>query len=48
MLASDVIDMDEAEPNKQWVDTTGDEPPGGIWYYQITPYNHICDAEGPR
>ena len=42
------VDMDEATPNKQWVDTSGDIPPSGIWYYQITAYNHRCPAEGPR
>jgi hypothetical protein len=49
-MADDVIDMDESEPNKQWVDTTGDISPSGIWYYQVAPYNHECPeqtAEGP-
>ena len=22
-------------------------PPGGIWYYQVTGYSSICEAEGP-
>ncbi len=50
LFASDIIDMDEATPNKQWVDTSGDAPPGGTWYYQVTAYNHRCPAqtaEGP-
>lgn len=34
LIASDIIDMDEATPNKQWVDTSGDVSPTGIWYYQ--------------
>ncbi|MCP3978606.1 MAG: DUF11 domain-containing protein [bacterium] len=48
VVASNVIDMDEATPNKQWVDTSGDEPPGGVWYYDVTAYNDRCPAEGPR
>jgi uncharacterized repeat protein (TIGR01451 family) len=49
LVASDVIDMDEATPNKQWVDTSGSEPPvGGAWFYQVTAFNHRCPAEGPR
>jgi len=47
LMASDVIDMDEATPNKQWVDTSGDVPPGGIWYYEVTAFNERCPAEGP-
>ena len=49
-LADDVIDMDEAEPNKQWTDTSGDVSPTGSWFYQVAPYNHDCPsdtAEGP-
>jgi hypothetical protein len=42
LLASDIIDMDEGTPNKQWVDTTGDP---GDWYYQVAGYNHRCPAE---
>jgi len=48
LVASNVIDMDEATPNKQWVDTSGDP---GNWYYQVAAYNHHCpgeNAEGPR
>ena len=47
LLASNVIDMDEATPNKQWVDTSGDP---GDWYYQDTAYNNNSpadSAEGP-
>ena len=47
LIASDVVDMDEGTANKQWVDTSGDPPPGGIWYYSVTAYNHRCPAEGP-
>jgi hypothetical protein len=50
LVATDIIDMDEATPNKQWVDTSGDVSPTGSWYYQVTAYNHRCpaqDAEGP-
>jgi hypothetical protein len=50
LMADDVIDMDEAEPNKQWVDTSGDVSPSGVWYYQVAPYNQECPeqtAEGP-
>jgi hypothetical protein len=50
MMADNVIDMDESEPNKQWVDTSGDVSPSGLWYYQVAPYNHECPegmAEGP-
>jgi len=47
LVASDVIDMDEATPNKQWVDTSGDVSPTGIWYYNLTAYNSVCGAEGP-
>lgn len=48
-VASDVVDMDEATLNKQWIDTSGDDPPPGytVWYYQVTAYNHRCPAEGP-
>ena len=34
LVASDIIDMDEATPNKQWVDTSGDVSPSGTWYFQ--------------
>jgi hypothetical protein len=47
MVASDVIDMDGATPNKQWVDASGDVSPTGIWYYEVTAYDHVCLAEGP-
>jgi hypothetical protein len=50
LFATDVIDMDEATPNKQWVDSSGDIPPADIWYYGVTAYNHRCPAgtaEGP-
>jgi predicted outer membrane repeat protein len=49
-VASNVIDMDEAAPNKQWVDFSGQDPPPpwNLWYYQITAYNGPpCDQEGP-
>jgi len=47
LVATDVIDMDEATPNRQWVDQSGDVSPTGAWYYQVTAYNHRCPAEGP-
>jgi uncharacterized repeat protein (TIGR01451 family) len=47
LVATDVIDMDEAEPNRQWVDQSGDVSPTGVWFYQVTGYNHMCPAEGP-
>ena len=47
LLATDVIDMDEATPNKQWVDSTGDVSPSGSWYYKVSGFNHRCPAEGP-
>jgi hypothetical protein len=31
----------------QWTDTSGDIAPTGVWYYQITAFNHACPAEGP-
>lgn len=48
-VATDVIDMDEGTPNKQWVDTSGEDPPPGysVWYYQVAAFNHGCPAEGP-
>ena len=39
--------MDEATPNKRWVDSSGDVSPTGIWYYEVTAYDHVCLAEGP-
>ena len=47
VVADDVIDMDESTPNKQWVDTTGDLSPTGMWFYQVTAFSHLCPAEGP-
>lgn len=50
-VASDVVDMDEATPNKQWVDTSGDDPPPGytVWYFEVAAFNHHCGTggEGP-
>ena len=48
LVASDVVDMSESEPDNQWVDSSGDVSPTGAWYYQVTAYNHRCPAEGPR
>ena len=48
LLASDVIDMDEAVAENQWADISGDIPPADIWYYTITAFNSRCPAEGPR
>lgn len=43
LVASNIIDMDEATPNKQWVDTSGDPRD---WHYWVTAYNHHCPADG--
>jgi hypothetical protein len=45
LVGSNVRDMDEATPNIQWVDLSGD---AGSWYYQVNAYNAVCGAEGPR
>ena len=45
MLGSNVVDMDEATPDKQYVDQTGDV--GGPWFYQVAAWNGVCAAEGP-
>jgi len=45
MIASDVVDMDEATPDKQYVDSTADV--GEIFYYKIAAYNNVCSLEGP-
>ncbi len=47
VIATDVVDMDAATPDKQWVDTSGDVSPTGMWFYQVTGYNRSCPAEGP-
>ena len=48
LLGTNVIDMDAAAPNRQWVDTTGTSPPmGQVWYYEVTAFNASCGAEGP-
>ncbi len=47
LVASDVTDMDAAEPNIQWVDSSGDVSPSGVWYYDVAAYNNLCDGEGP-
>ena len=47
MMASNVVDMDEATPNIQYTDSTGDVSPTGSWYYHVTAYNSRCPAEGP-
>ena len=47
IVGSDIIDGDHGAPNNQWVDISGDPPPGQIWYYNVTAYNHRCPAEGP-
>jgi hypothetical protein len=47
LIASDIVDGDEATPNNQWIDQSGD--PGPL-YYQVAAYNHYCPAqtaEGP-
>lgn len=47
LVASNVIDMDETTPNNQWTDSSGDDSPTGVWYYQVTAYSSLCDVEGP-
>ena len=47
LVATNVVDMDESTPNLQWTDSSGDVPPSGTWYYQVTAYNGGCGAEGP-
>jgi hypothetical protein len=44
LMGTNVIDMDEGTPNKQWVDQTGDP---GSFYYQVAAYNSACPVEGP-
>jgi hypothetical protein len=49
LVADDVVDMYEGVDELQWVDSSGDAPPGGgIWFYDVAAYNHRCPAEGPR
>ena len=47
LVATNVVDMDEATSNIQWTDTSGDVPGSGTWYYLVTAYNAYCPAEGP-
>jgi hypothetical protein len=47
-VADDVVDGFESVPDLQWVDLSGDIPPGGVWYYDLAPFNSACGAEGPR
>ena len=49
IVASIILDGDAGTPNNQWTDISGEDPgpPHYIWYYQITAYNSVCDAEGP-
>jgi hypothetical protein len=47
LVATNVVDMDAGTPNIQWTDTSGDVPPSGTWYYQVTAFNAACSAEGP-
>jgi hypothetical protein len=47
IVATNVVDMDAATPNLQWVDTSGAVSPSGTWYYDVTAYNANCGAEGP-
>lgn len=48
-IASNVIDEDEATPNKQYVDQRSNETPpsGPVWYYEVVAYNSVCGGEGP-
>jgi len=45
LIGSNVVDMDEGTPDKQYVDQTGDV--GGPWFYEIAAWNDACGAEGP-
>ena len=47
ILSTNVVDMDAATANLQWVDTSGAVSPSGAWYYQVTAFNAACGAEGP-
>jgi hypothetical protein len=42
LIASDIVDGDDATPNNQWIDQSDD--PGPL-YYQVAAYNHHCPAE---
>jgi len=46
-VASDIVDGDAGTPDIQWADTSGDPPPGEVWYYNVTAWNSSCNAEGP-
>ncbi|MBN2383045.1 SUMF1/EgtB/PvdO family nonheme iron enzyme [bacterium] len=45
LYAHNVVDMDGALPNIQWIDTACDPVEG--WYYHIAAWSEICGAEGP-
>ncbi|MBN2382548.1 SUMF1/EgtB/PvdO family nonheme iron enzyme [bacterium] len=45
LYAHNVVDMDGSLPNIQWIDTSCDTVEG--WYYHITAWSEICNAEGP-
>jgi hypothetical protein len=47
-IGANVADADDATPNKQWIDSSGDVSPTGIWFYEVAAYNGNCAAEGPR
>ena len=47
LVATNITDMDAGTANIQWTDATGDVPPSGTWYYQVTAYNAQCGTEGP-
>jgi hypothetical protein len=48
LVASDIVDMDQGLANAQWIDSSGDISPTGIWYYDIAAYSNRCLVEGPR
>ncbi len=47
-VADNIVDGFESVPDLQWVDLSGDVAPGGVWYYDLAPFNSACGAEGPR
>jgi hypothetical protein len=48
LLGSDISDEDGGTPDIQWTDSSGDNPPAGIWYYQVVAANSTCGLESPE